>query len=62
VLVDTEQEHVLKNENIVSKAGWTPYDGRRVKGQPVMTFLRGTTVAEKGEVVAEAGGGRFVAQ
>ena len=62
VLVDTEQEHVLKNENIVSKAGWTPYDGRRVKGRPVMTFLRGTTVAEKGEVVAEAGGGRFVAQ
>lgn len=59
VLVDTEQEHVLKNENIVSKAGWTPFDGRRVKGRPVMTLLRGTTVAEEGRIVVGPGGGRF---
>ena len=60
VLVDTEQEHVLSNDNIVSKAGWTPFDGRRVKGRPVMTMLRGQVVAEYGEVAAEPGGGRFV--
>ncbi|MDQ3286571.1 MAG: dihydroorotase family protein [Actinomycetota bacterium] len=60
VLVDTEQEHVLSNNNIVSKAGWTPFDGRRVKGRPVMTMLRGQVVAENGEVAAEPGGGRFV--
>ena len=59
VLVDTEQEHVLSNDNIVSKAGWTPFDGRRVKGRPVMTMLRGQLVAENGKVVAEPGGGRF---
>ena len=60
VLVDTEQEHVLSNDNIVSKAGWTPFDGRRVKGQAVMTMLRGQVVAENGKVTAEPGGGRFV--
>ncbi len=60
VLVDTEQEHVLSNDNIVSKAGWTPFDGRRVKGRPVMTMLRGQVVAENGKVAAEPGGGRFV--
>jgi dihydroorotase (multifunctional complex type) len=60
VLVDTEQEHVLSNDNIVSKARWTPFDGRRVKGRPVMTMLRGQVVAENGEVAAEPGGGRFV--
>ena len=59
VLVDTEQEHVLSNDNIVSKAGWTPFDGRRVKGRPVMTMLRGQLVAENGKMVAEPGGGRF---
>jgi len=60
VLVDTEQEHILSNDNIVSKAGWTPFDGRRVKGRAVMTMLRGQVVAENGKVTAEPGGGRFV--
>ena len=60
VLVDTEQEHILSNDNIVSKAGWTPFDGRRVKGRAVMTMLRGQVVAENGKVAAEPGGGRFV--
>jgi dihydroorotase len=59
VLVDTEQEHILSNDNIVSKAGWTPFDGRRVKGRPVMTVLRGQVIAENGKVAAEPGGGRF---
>ena len=62
VLVDPEEDHVLKNENIVSMAGWTPFDGRRVKGRPVMTFLRGALIAERGGVVADPGVGRFVAR
>jgi dihydroorotase len=59
VLVDAEQEHTLSNENIVSKAGWTPFDGRRVKGKPVMTMLRGQVVAESGQTTAGPGVGRF---
>jgi dihydroorotase (multifunctional complex type) len=59
VLVDTQQEHVLSNDRIVSKAGWTPFNGRHVKGRPVMTMLRGRIVAENGEVAVEPGGGRF---
>jgi dihydroorotase (multifunctional complex type) len=59
VLVDLEQEHTLRNEDIVSKAGWTPFDGRRVQGRPVMTFLRGTLIAKHGEVVVDPGMGRF---
>lgn len=62
VLVDPEEEHTLKNEDIVSKAGWTPFEGRRVKGRPVMTFLRGDLVAERGQVVADPGMGSFVAR
>jgi dihydroorotase (multifunctional complex type) len=60
VLVDPEQEHVLENENIVSKAGWTPFAGYRVRGRPVMTVLRGEVIAENGKVVAKPGGGRFI--
>lgn len=59
VLVDLEQQHRLENANIISKAGWTPFDGLEVTGHPVMTILRGKTVAEDGKVVAEPGGGLF---
>lgn len=60
VLVDPEEDHVLKNEDIVSKARWTPFDGRHVKGRPVMTLLRGHLVAERGHVVADPGFGDLV--
>jgi dihydroorotase (multifunctional complex type) len=59
VLVDLEQEHTLRNEDILSKAGWTPFDGRRVQGRPVMTFLRGTLIAKHREVVVDPGMGHF---
>jgi dihydroorotase-like cyclic amidohydrolase len=60
VLVDMQQEHTLRNEDIVSKAGWTPFDGQRVRGRPVMTFLRGNLIAKSGEAIADPGAGRFV--
>ncbi len=60
VVVDLSRERVLANENIISKAGWTPYAGRRVRGQPLMTFVRGTLVAEEGKPVGEPGWGKFV--
>lgn len=59
VLVDPEASYTLRNEDIYSKAGWTPYDGMRVTGRPVMTLVRGTVVAERGKITAEPGVGRF---
>jgi dihydroorotase-like cyclic amidohydrolase len=32
VLVDVDEEYTLRNEEIISKAGWMPFDGRRTKG------------------------------
>jgi len=60
VMVDMEQEHTLSNDKIISKAGWTPFDGLRVKGRPVMTLLRGEVVAENGKVTAQPGTGRYL--
>jgi dihydroorotase-like cyclic amidohydrolase len=60
--VDVEREHILRNEEIVSRAGWTPFDGCRVQGRPVMTFLRGDLIAKQGEVVVDPGVGRFAAR
>jgi dihydroorotase-like cyclic amidohydrolase len=59
VLVNPSGERVLRNQDVLSKAGWTPFDGRRVRGQTVRTYLRGALVAEEGKPVG-ARGGRFV--
>src|SRR5919197_193548 len=57
VLVDLEHERTLSDDQVFSKAGWTPYAGRRIRGGPVMTFVRGELVAENGRVVARPGTG-----
>jgi dihydroorotase (multifunctional complex type) len=60
VLVDPGARREIRDEDIVSKAGWSPYSGRTVTGRVVMTFVRGTLAAQDGEPVAEPGGGRHL--
>lgn len=60
ILVDMEAEKTLRDGDIAAKCGWTPYDGRKVKGLPIKTFVRGHLVAEDGKPVAEPGWGQFL--
>ncbi|MBI3940074.1 MAG: amidohydrolase family protein [Acidobacteria bacterium] len=60
VLVDMQAEKVLQNQDMVCKVGWTPYQGQRVKGLPVKTFVRGQLVAENGRPAGKPGWGRFL--
>lgn len=48
VLVDPGAERTLRSADVLSKAGWTPFDGRPVRGRVVQTYLRGVLVAEEG--------------
>ncbi len=50
-VVDLSKKRILKDEAIISKAGWTPYAGRSVQGEAVMTFVRGRLVAQEGKPV-----------
>ncbi|MQA05817.1 MAG: amidohydrolase family protein [Streptosporangiales bacterium] len=59
VLVDPAAERTLRNEDVISKAGWTPFHGRPVTGRPVRTYLRGQLVADGGHPV-DARAGRFL--
>lgn len=61
VVVDLEREETVRPGGLVSKGGWTMYDGRTLKGAPVMTLVRGRVVYEEGRVTGEAGWGRYVA-
>lgn len=55
-VVDMKREETITNDWIASRAGWTPYDGVRVKGWPVGAFIRGTRVMWQGEVITPATG------
>jgi dihydroorotase-like cyclic amidohydrolase len=60
VIVDLEKEETIRNDSTYTKVGWTPYDGRKVKGVPVLTMVRGKVVMENGNVVGKPGDGAFV--
>ncbi|PWJ85257.1 dihydroorotase [Pseudaminobacter salicylatoxidans] len=55
-VVDMKRRETITNEQAGSRAGWTPYDGREVKGWPVGTIIRGTRVMWEGEIVAPGRG------
>jgi dihydroorotase len=57
VLLDLSHKWTIKNEDIVSKAGWSPYDGTECMGKPLATIVRGNIIAENGRIVAEPGVG-----
>lgn len=55
-VVDMKRGETITNQWIASRAGWTPYDGVRVTGWPVGTFLRGRRVMWQGEVLTPSQG------
>ncbi|WP_354494597.1 dihydroorotase [Mesorhizobium robiniae] len=58
-IVDLKRRETITNAQAGSKAGWTPYDGRKVTGWPVGTVVRGRRVMWEGEIVT-SGQGRAV--
>jgi allantoinase len=48
VLVDPEARWEVRDEDIISKAGWSPYSGRVFQGVVVATYLRGIEIAQAG--------------
>lgn len=58
VLVDLDREYEIKDEDVLSLTGWSPYAGRKFKAKPVRTIVRGRTVYKDGKVIGEKGWGR----
>ena len=56
VLVDLTREGVVERDRLQTKAGWSPFEGRRVVGWPVRTYLRGQEIATDGRLVGMPGG------
>lgn len=52
-IVDMKARHTITNAEQKSRCGWTPFDGMKVTGWPVMTIIRGRTVMKDGAVFEE---------
>jgi dihydroorotase len=48
VLVDPAARWEVRDEDIISKAGWSPYSGRVFQGAVVATYLRGVQIGQAG--------------
>ena len=48
VLVDPQGSWEVRDQDVISKAGWSPYAGRTFQGRIEATYLRGAPVAESG--------------
>lgn len=59
IVVDPEAFTEIRNEDQYSKAGFTPFAGRRVRGRIDCVLLRGRIVARGGRTIGDPGG-RFL--
>jgi dihydropyrimidinase len=57
---DPDKEQVIAWENLHDNVGYTPYEGMRIKGWPVVVLNRGRVVVEDGSLHAARGSGTFL--
>ena len=58
VIIDPDLEWTISNDGVLSRCGWTPYDGRTCRGRVVHTMVRGSDVYRDGAVVGKPGFGK----
>jgi dihydropyrimidinase len=60
VLYDPRPESVISHEELHYLAGYSPYEGMRVKGKVRATISRGEVIYQDGKFPAQPGRGQFV--
>jgi dihydroorotase len=55
-IIDMQKTLEIKNENIESKCGWSPFDGFKFKGTPVSTIIGGKIKMQDGKILGEPEG------
>lgn len=55
--VNPNTKYEIKNTNLHTKCGWSPFDGWKVQGRVERVVLRGKKVFENGEILAKPGSG-----
>jgi dihydroorotase (multifunctional complex type) len=60
LIVDLKQTIKIRNEDLLTACGWSPYDGWELKGVPITSVIRGEVVLEDGMVRSKQGFGRYI--
>jgi carbamoyl-phosphate synthase/aspartate carbamoyltransferase/dihydroorotase len=62
VEIDTDVQWEVKGEELMSRCGWTPFEGMQLRGKVCRVKLRGQIVFEDGELLAKPGFGVDITQ
>ena len=46
----------IKNDNIESKCGWSPFNGFKLKGTPISTIIAGKIKMKNGKIMGDPSG------
>ena len=60
VIFDPKKEIIISDSGQHTAAGYTPFDGFKVKGYPTTTILRGKIIVNDNRFYGEKGGGKFL--
>lgn len=60
VQVDVDAEWTARGSSMHTRAKWTPFEGRLIRGQVNRVVLRGETVFENDQILARPGTGRSI--
>jgi dihydroorotase len=55
-ILDINSEVIIKNEDMGSKCGWTPFHNKKVKGKILKTYKAGKLTVNEGKIIASPAG------
>jgi len=60
VIIDLEKEAVAPENPVYSNSDFSTLAGKKIKGWPVLTMLRGKVIAKEGKIIGKNGYGRYI--
>ena len=60
VVIDLKKRQKVRADRLHYKVGWTPYEGRMMKGWPIITIRRGEMFFMDDQVIGKAGSSHFL--
>ena len=55
-VVDLNKEIIIRNKDMATKSGWTPYDNMKLKGVPIATIVNGEVKMLNGKIIDKPNG------
>ena len=57
-VVDTDKSYLVEREHLMTKCGWSPFEGMRVTGKVIEVWIRGHKVYDGENILSDSGFGR----